>query len=413
MTPLLDGDRLWQSLEAVSSFGGTPDGGLHRLAASSADGFARDFIASQARELGCRIRVDALGNLFMGLAGTDPAAQAILVGSHLDSQPYAGRYDGTYGVMAGLEALRVLYDDRPSHSVELVCWTGEEGARFRPAMLGSSGFAGITAKSELLSHRDSSGLSLGDALAVIGYAGTDEVFPHEFCAYLEAHIEQGPILERLGRPIGVVHSVQAQHWWHVTVRGRCDHSGTRPMEDRADALVASADIITAVRSIGLRWPGIGRATVGHLTVHPNSPNVVPGQVELTVEFRHPEQDAADAMASHLTAVLDEVAGRHQVHVSATQVLASPPVTFDKRVASVIARAADNLGIDALPMVSGAAHDACPVSTVIPTAMLFIPCRDGISHAPEESITPRWAHDGAQVLLSAIRELDVDAARGSR
>lgn len=416
----VDPDRLWASLEEISAFGAVPDApggpGLHRLAASPEDGAARRYVVDAARALGCRLRVDAVGNVFLRRPGGDESAPAVLTGSHLDSQPAAGRYDGTYGVMAGLEVLRALdaADVDTRRAVELAVWTNEEGARFAPAMMGSSVFGGRLPAAQALASTDAEGVTLAQALARIGYLGADEVRAEGqfvdgvprggYHAYLEAHIEQGPLLEGLGLPIGVVTGAQAQYWTAVRLDGARAHAGTFPMERRHDALVAAAELVTAVRSIGLARPGLGRATVGRLTVAPNTPNVVPGEVEVIVELRHPIQAALDKMLSDVLAECRGIAGRHGVRVTTEQVLSSPPTPFDPAVMDVIEAAAQRFGLRGHRMVSGAGHDAVPVSAVMPTGMLFIPCRGGVSHAPAEAIEPGWAADGARVLLAAVEAL---------
>ncbi len=422
-TARVDPDRLWTSLEEISARGSvavTPGGaagpGLHRLAGSPEDGAARGYVVEAAREVGCRVRIDPVGNVFLRRPGLRPEDPAVLLGSHLDSQPAAGRYDGTYGVMAGLEVLRALGEAGVAtrRPVELVIWTNEEGARFAPAMMGSSVFGGRLLAADALAATDAEGVTLAQALAGIGYLGTDVVsaagesvdgVPRGgYHAYLEAHIEQGPLLEGLGLPIGVVTGAQAQYWTLVRLTGDRAHAGTFPMEQRHDALVAAAELVGAVRSIGLARPGLGRATVGRLTVAPNTPNVVPGEVELVVELRHPIQTALDKMLSDVLADCRGVADRHGVRVAAEQVLSSPPTPFDAGVMDVIEAASHRCGLRSHRMVSGAGHDAVPVSGVIPTGMLFIPCRGGVSHAPAEAIEPGWAADGARVLLEAVQAL---------
>mgnify|MGYP000135270176 FL=1 len=306
-TPQINSARLWKSLDEISVYGATPAGGLHRLAASKEDGQARDYVVAAAGELGCTIRIDALGNTFMRRAGTDSSAKTILIGSHLDSQPLGGKYDGIYGVMAGLELLRVLHESKTEtkHAIEVAVWTNEEGARFAPAMMGAAYFAGKFTAEELLVRKDVDGVQLGKSLTEIGYAGTDEVSPVEHQAYFEIHIEQGPILQDENLQIGVVTLVQGMRWFRVGITGQAGHTGTYPMETRRDALVAASHLIKAVQQIGLDQPLTGRATVGHIVVTPNSPNVIPGHVELMVEFRNPEVAVLDVMTASLNQALRE------------------------------------------------------------------------------------------------------------
>ena len=400
-------ERLWLALDEVSAFGATPAGGLHRLAASPEDGKARDYLVAAARSMGCTIRVDAVGNTFVRRAGSDPDAPAILLGSHLDSQPQAGRYDGTYGVIAGLEVLRAL-DDAGAitrHPVEVVTWTNEEGARFAPAMMGSSVFAGVLTADEARATTDGDGLSLATSLDNIGFNGTAVVSPQAFLCYLELHIEQGPVLEDEGVSIGVVTGVQGMRWYRVQLDGESGHAGTYPMERRRDAMVAAAALVTEVQRIGLDFPANGRATVGRVLVTPNSPNVIPGKVELIVEFRHPDTVELDMMSARLSRACTAVAASTGVTIAEQCLLDSPTVWFNDMLTDELEAAADGLALTSRRMISGAGHDACQLSRVMPAAMLFIPCVQGVSHAEHEAISFSWAADGARALLAAVQRVD--------
>jgi len=402
-TPQINSARLWKSLDEISVYGATPAGGLHRLAASKEDGQARDYVVAAAGELGCTIRIDALGNTFMRRAGTDASAKAILIGSHLDSQPLGGKYDGIYGVMAGLELLRVLHESKTKtkHAIEVAVWTNEEGARFAPAMMGAAYFAGKFTAEELLVRKDVDGVQLGKSLTEIGYAGTDEVSPVEHQVYFEIHIEQGPILQDENLQIGVVTLVQGMRWFRVGITGQAGHTGTYPMETRRDALVAASHLIKAVQQIGLDQPLTGRATVGHIVVTPNSPNVIPGHVELMVEFRNPEVAVLDVMTASLNKALKETADKYGVEVESQQELDSATINFTQELVDLVEQAAASCGKTSKRMISGAGHDACQLSAVMPTTMIFIPCDKGISHAENEAITQEWAADGAQVLVETV------------
>ena len=406
-TPQIDSVRLWKSLDEISVFGATPAGGLHRLAASKEDGLARDYVVAAARELGCTVRIDALGNTFMRRAGTDTTAKAILIGSHLDSQPLGGKYDGIYGVMAGLELLRTLHDSstKTKHAIEVAVWTNEEGARFAPAMMGAAYFAGKFRADELLARKDVDGKELGMSLTEIGYAGTDSVSPNEHAAYFEIHIEQGPILQDENLDIGVVTLVQGMRWFRIGITGQSGHTGTYPMETRRDALVAASHLIQSVQQIGLDQPLTGRATVGHIVVTPNSPNVIPGHVELMVEFRNPEVAVLDVMTEALNRTLAEVEATHQVDVTAVQELDSATIKFTAELIDIVEKSVTACGLTSRRMISGAGHDACQISAVMPTTMIFIPCDKGISHAENEAITQEWAANGAQVLVETVLALD--------
>ena len=404
---IIDSDRLWKSLTEISVFGATPAGGLNRLAASVADGQARDYVVAAARELGCAVRIDALGNTFMRRAGSDANAKAILIGSHLDSQPLGGKYDGIYGVMAGLELLRALHESETEtkHAIELAVWTNEEGARFAPAMMGAAYFAGKFTADELLVRKDVDGVQLGNSLAEIGYAGTDIVSPVEHKAYLEIHIEQGPILQDENLQIGVVTLVQGMRWFRIGISGQSGHTGTYPMETRRDALVAASHLIKAVQQIGLDQPFTGRATVGHIVVTPNSPNVIPGHVELMVEFRNPKGAVLDVMTASLNQALNETADKYKVEVVSKQELDSATIDFTSELIDLVEQAASACGKTSKRMISGAGHDACQLSAVMPTTMIFIPCDKGISHAENEAITQDWATDGAAVLVETVLAID--------
>ena len=406
-TPKIDSARLWKSLDEISVFGATPAGGLHRLAASKEDGLAHDYVVAAARELGCTVRIDALGNTFMRRAGTDTTAKAILIGSHLDSQPLGGKYDGIYGVMAGLELLRTLHDSstKTKHAIEVAVWTNEEGARFAPAMMGAAYFAGKFRADELLARKDVDGKELGMSLTEIGYAGTDSVSPNEHAAYFEIHIEQGPILQDENLDIGVVTLVQGMRWFRIGITGQSGHTGTYPMETRRDALVAASHLIQSVQQIGLDQPLTGRATVGHIVVTPNSPNVIPGHVELMVEFRNPEVAVLDVMTEALNRTLAEVEATHQVDVTAVQELDSATIKFTAELIDIVEKSITACGLTSRRMISGAGHDACQISAVMPTTMIFIPCDKGISHAENEAITQEWAANGAQVLVETVLALD--------
>ena len=427
VTPRIDAHRLWAALEEVSTFGGTEDGGLHRLCASAEDGAARDWLAAAGREAGLDLRVDRIGNMFLRraagrgaatgagvgdaggseAAGTDSGTDegAVLFGSHLDSQPAGGRYDGVYGVIAGLEVMRALRDAgiATRRPFELVNWTDEEGARFAPSLLGSSVYSGKLSPEDALDITDSAGLRLGDELARIGWAGTDAVTPAEHAAYVELHIEQGPILEAEGLDLAVVPGVQGMGWMEVEVHGARGHAGTTPMELRRDAMVAAARIVTGVQGVGLARPGDGRATVGVLEISDPAPNVVPDRVRLMVEVRHPTE--APVMAAEVEELARQVGRETGCAVRVDRLWDSDPVVFDDLVLAEARAAVTGLGRPLRELASGAGHDACEVAKHVPAGMIFVPCVDGISHAPQERITPEWAAAGAQALLDTLLRID--------
>jgi N-carbamoyl-L-amino-acid hydrolase len=306
-----------------------------------------------------------------------------------------------------LELLRVLKESKTEtkHAIEVAVWTNEEGARFAPAMMGAAYFAGKFTADELLARKDVDGIELGDSLSEIGYAGTDEISPVEHKAYFEIHIEQGPILQDENLQIGVVTLVQGMRWFRIGITGQAGHTGTYPMETRRDALVAASHLIKSVQQIGLDQPLTGRATVGHLVVTPNSPNVIPGHVELMVEFRNPEVAVLDIMTASLNQALKETADKCGVEVVSKQELDSATIDFTPELIEVVEQAALACGKTSKRMISGAGHDACQLSSVMPTTMIFIPCDKGISHAENEAITQEWAADGAQVLVETVLAFD--------
>jgi N-carbamoyl-L-amino-acid hydrolase len=337
----------------------------------------------------------------------------------------AGRYDGAYGVLAGLAVLRALDEagHATRHGVELVDWTNEEGARFAPMMGGSSVYAGRLTTAEALAaparvgaarvgpaHAEPVGearstTTLGSALRAIGWAGTDVVTPDEHVAYLEAHIEQGPLLEAEGLSLAAVTGVQGMAWLEVTIDGEAAHAGTFPMESRRDALVTAADVVARVHEIGLARPGVGRATVGRLAVEPGSPNVVPSRASFTVELRHPEAAELDTMLDEARSAVEAAADARGTRASVHLASRTDPVTFSPVVRDAVGKAVAELGHPPREMVSGAGHDAMQVAARVPAGMLFIPCVGGISHAEAEDITPEWAIAGAEALLLAVLALD--------
>lgn len=402
MIPRINGERLWQSLRDMAQFGAIPKDGVTRLALSEEDRQARDQLRAWALEAGCSVRVDRMGNMFLRREGTRPELAPVVTGSHVDSQPNGGRFDGIYGVLAGLEVIRTLNDRQiaTERALEVVNWTNEEGARFAPAMIASGVFAGVFDEEYGLSRRDAQGISIGEALKQIGYDGEEPVGGRPIHAAFELHIEQGPILEAENIEIGVVTSAQGQRWYELEILGFSAHAGTTPMERRRDALLGFAAMVTAVNQIGLDFMPDARATVGMAQITPNSRNVVPGKVFFSVEFRHPQETVLEQMEQRLLAAVAEVdAGK--LSARAERIFQYRPIRFDENCIDSVRQAAQALGYSHREMVSGAGHDACYLSRVAPTAMIFIPCVDGISHNELENISPAWATAGANVLLNAL------------
>lgn len=402
MTPQVNGERLWQSLLDMAQFGAIPKDGVTRLALSEEDRQARDQLRDWAQEAGCSVRVDRMGNMFLRREGTRPELAPVITGSHVDSQPNGGRFDGIYGVLAGLEVIRTLNDRQiaTERTLEVVNWTNEEGARFAPAMISSGVFAGVFDLAYGLSRSDAQGISLGEALQQIGYAGEHPVGGMPIHAAFELHIEQGPILEAENIEIGVVTTAQGQRWYELEITGFSAHAGTTPMDRRRDALLGFATLVMAVNTIGKNFMPDARATVGMAQFTPNSRNVVPGKVFFSVEFRHPQEAVLEQMEQQLLAAVAEV-GTQGLSASAERIFQYQPIRFDRGCIDSVRQAALALGYSHRDMVSGAGHDACYLSRVAPTAMIFIPCVEGISHNELENISPAWATAGANVLLNAL------------
>lgn len=399
----VNGPRLWDSLERMARIGATPKGGVCRLALTELDRESRDLFVQWAREAGCEIRIDRIGNIFARRAGRDANASPVLTGSHADTQPTGGRYDGIYGVLGGLEVLRALNDanvqtERP---IEVVVWTNEEGSRFAPAMIASGVYAGVYPLDYGLSRSDASGTTIGEALAHIGYAGDAPVGGTPVHAAYELHIEQGAILERSGKTIGVVTAGQGQRWYEIELDDVDAHAGTTPMDLRRDALVGAARIITFVSALGRSYAPFGRATVGMIEAKPNSRNTVPGRCFFTVEFRHPESATLAEMDAKLREELARVAHEEQLGHRIEQIFDYAPVPFAPECVETVRRAVQALDLSHADIVSGAGHDACYLARVAPTGMIFVPCIDGLSHNEAEAITPEWAEAGANVLLHSI------------
>ena len=402
----IDGDRLWSSLMTLAEIGATQKGGVCRLALTELDRTARDLFVAWCRDTGCSIRIDELGNIFARRPGTDADAAPIVTGSHLDSQPTGGKFDGAYGVLAGLEVIRTLNDaDFTTNApVEVVVWTNEEGCRFAPAMMASGAFAGAFDADWVRAREDPDGVTFAAALDAIGYAGDERVGAHPVGAYLEAHIEQGPILEAEDKTIGVVTGAQGQRWYEITVTGQDAHAGPTPMARRKDALVGAARLIDAINRIGFDFQPNACATVGMIECRPNSRNTIPGEVMFTVDFRHPEEARLAAMDRALRSKTADVTADLGLSFDIDQIWHFPATPFAPRCVDAVRTAAGSVGARHMDIVSGAGHDACYVARVAPTGMIFVPSADGISHNETESAEPIDVAAGCQVLAEAIIQL---------
>lgn len=398
----INAGRLWSSLEEMAQIGRTAAGGVTRLTLSDEDRQARDLLRRWGEEAGFHCSVDTLGNMFIRRAGRHPHLAPVLTGSHVDSQPLGGRYDGIYGVLAGLEVLRTLNDQgiETERDIVLVNWTNEEGARFAPAMLASGVWTGHFSEAFALSRLDNNGIRLEEALRQIGYQGEQPTRAFPLHACYEVHIEQGPILEAEGIDIGLVYAAMGQRWYTLTLSGFAAHAGTTPMTNRRDALSAFAQLALAVEQIGLDHVPDGRATIGMVQNIPNSRNVVPGKVVCSVEFRHPQTAALDSMEQALHQAVAALSQR-QVAVELERIFDYAPIAFDPGCIKRSEQAAQALGYAYKPMVSGAGHDTCYLNACAPASMIFIPCEKGISHNEAENILPAWSEKGANVLLNTL------------
>jgi len=405
--PLIDADRLWTRLMALAEIGATPAGGVNRQALSDGEIVAWRRVIGWALEAGMTPSTDAAGNLFLTLAGRDRAAPPLLLGSHLDSQPTGGKFDGAAGVMAALEAAVSLADqgDRPARDVIVVAWMNEEGSRFAPGMMGSEAFTGERDMATIRASRDADGVSVGDALDRFHQAFPD--LPHRPLgfvveSYLELHIEQGPLLEAAACTIGVVTGIQGKKTFQVIVEGAEGHAGTLAQQDRRDALAAFARIATALHGeIGTIDTDI-KFTIGRVAVMPNAPSVVPSRVSFSIDLRHPDNSVLDAAGARITALCREHVSPCAVTV--TPLVDAPSNAFDPRLRELIAQAACDQGFPVMGILSAAGHDARHLAKVCPAAMIFIPCRDGVSHVEHEWAEPADVAAGTSVLAQVLREV---------
>ncbi|MDP6566698.1 MAG: Zn-dependent hydrolase [Alphaproteobacteria bacterium] len=401
----IDGDRLWASLMEMARIGATRKGGVNRQALTELDGKGRDLFVQWCQEAGCSVRVDAVGNIFARRPGRDDSLAPVMTGSHLDTQPTGGKWDGVFGVLSGLEVLRTLNDfnyetERP---VEVSVWTNEEGCRFAPAMMGSGVAVGKFDLDEIYAKTDAEGNSFRDELQAIGYLGPEPAKVAEVAAFFETHIEQGPILEDEEKTIGIVQGAQGQRWFDVTLTGQEAHAGPTPMKVRRDALVGAAAVVAAVNRVGHDFQPGACATVGQFDVSPNSRNTIPGSVTFSVDFRHPVDDRLSAMKAELETAAKEAAEANGLELDLREIWYQPPIVFDADCVAAVQQGAETVGLSAMEIVSGAGHDACHISELAPTGMIFVPCKDGISHNEVESATKEDCAAGCNVLLHALIE----------
>jgi N-carbamoyl-L-amino-acid hydrolase len=399
--------RLWDTLMETARIGGTAKGGINRLTLTDLDRQVRDWFRTQAEALGCAVTVDEVGNMFALKAGRRGDIPPIALGSHLDTQPTGGKFDGVLGVLGGLEAVRTLHDlgYETNAPLLLVNWTNEEGSRFAPAMLGSGVYAGVFDRAYADSRADREGVGFGEALEGIGYRGEARAGSVPFGALFELHIEQGPILEAEEKAIGVVQGVQGMRWYEVEVTGREAHTGSTPMALRKNALIGAARLIERVDAIAHAHAPAAVGTVGLVEVKPNSRNVIPGHVFFSVDFRHPEDSVLDRMERELEDAVPAVAAELGLAAELRKVWDSPAVRFDAACIESVRAGAEKAGLSTRDMVSGAGHDAAYIARVAPTTMIFVPCAGGLSHNEAESTSFEECAAGAQVLLNAVLEYD--------
>jgi N-carbamoyl-L-amino-acid hydrolase len=398
--------RLWDSLEEMALIGPGVAGGCNRQTLTDADGEGRHLFQRWCEAAGMTMGVDTMGNMFATRPGTDPKALPVYMGSHLDTQPTGGKYDGVLGVLGALEVVRSMNDlgIKTKHPVVVTNWTNEEGARFAPAMLASGVFAGIHTEDYAKGRRDMDGKVFGEELKRIGWEGTEKVGARKMHAMLELHIEQGPILEVEGKDIGVVTHGQGLWWLEITLTGKDAHTGSTPMRMRVNAGLGMARITERVHQIAMSHQPNAVGAVGQVKVFPNSRTVIPGKVVFTVDIRSPEQAKLDTMKGEVMRAAHAVAAELGLGCAIEEVGHFDPVTFDAGLVKIVRQSAENLGLSHMDIVSGAGHDACWVNRVAPTVMIMCPCVDGLSHNEAETISPEWAAAGTDVLLHAV--LDV-------
>ncbi|WP_170371236.1 Zn-dependent hydrolase [Ruegeria arenilitoris] len=401
----INGDRLWDSLMEMAKIGPGVAGGNNRQTLTDEDAEGRALFQKWCEEAGCTTGLDQIGNMFAIRPGTDPDALPVYVGSHLDTQPTGGKYDGVLGVLGALEIIRTLNDlgIKTKHPIVATNWTNEEGTRFAPAMLASGVFAGMHTQDWAYDREDAEGKKFGDELQRIGWRGDEEVGARKMHAFFELHIEQGPILEAEGKDIGVVTHGQGLSWTQVTVTGKDAHTGSTPMPMRKNAGLAMARILEKVDEIAWSHAPHAVGAAGHIDVYPNSRNVIPGKVVFTVDFRSPELDVIKDMENRLRVAAEDIVDEMGLQVEFEKVGGFDPVKFDETCVAAVRNAAERLGYSHTNIISGAGHDACWINRVAPTAMVMCPCVDGLSHNEAEEISKEWATAGADVLFHAVVE----------
>jgi N-carbamoyl-L-amino-acid hydrolase len=401
----INSDRLWDSLMELAKIGATPKGGVKRLTLTDLDKQGRDLVTGWARDAGLSITIDQIGNVFMRRDGEDNTLPPIMTGSHIDTQPTGGKFDGNYGVLAGLEVVRTLNDKgiRTKAPIEVAFWTNEEGSRFVPVMMGSGVFCGAFTLEHAYAAKDTEGKTVRDELERIGYMGDQVPGQHPIGAYFETHIEQGPVLEDADKVIGVVPAVMGLSWYDCTVTGMEAHAGPTPMHLRKDAMQVAARIIPEVVAIANRYPPYGRGTVGMMQVFPNSRNVIPGQVKFSIDLRNVNDELLNKMHEDMLAFIDKTSAETGLAIKIERVSYYPPCPFHPDCVGAVRKATRELGYSTMDVVSGAGHDAIYAARVAPAGMIFVPCKDGISHNEIEDAKKEHLEAGCNVLLHAMLE----------
>ena len=403
----IDPFRLWNTILETARIGGTAKGGINRLTLTDLDREVRDWFRAACEAAGCAMRIDSMGNMFARRPGRNDSLPPIAIGSHLDTQPTGGKFDGVIGVLAGLEVVRTLNEAgvETAAPIEIINWTNEEGSRFSPAMLCSGVFAGAFSEAYANARTDRDGKTFGGELDRIGYRGDTRCGGWQLAAHFELHIEQGPILEAESKTIGIVTGVQSMRWFDVTVTGRDSHAGSTPMKLRHDALVAASRMIQAVNDVALAHAPDAVGTVGLVQARPNSRNVIPGEVFFTVDLRHPDDATVSGMELETEAALRRISVESGVTLAFERIWDSPAVHFDLDCIDAVRRAAAGANYPAREIVAGAGHDSAYIARVAPTTMIFVPCAGGLSHNEEESAERDDVAAGANVLLRAVLDTD--------
>ncbi|WP_426112201.1 Zn-dependent hydrolase [Massilia sp. PWRC2] len=401
----INGSRLWASLMELAQIGATAKGGVKRLALTDLDRQGRDLVVGWGRAAGMRITIDQIGNVFMRREGRNGALPPVMTGSHIDTQPTGGKFDGNYGVLAGLEVVRTLNERgiETEAPIEVAFWTNEEGSRFVPVMMGSGVFCGAFSLDTAYAARDTEGLTVKDELARIGYLGEQVPGQHPIGAYFETHIEQGPVLEDADKVIGVVPAVMGLSWYDCVVTGMEAHAGPTPMGLRRDALQVATVIMQEVVALANRYPPYGRGTVGMVQVFPNSRNVIPGEVTFSIDLRNVNDELLNTMHEAMLAFIEQVRRDSGLAISIERVSYYPPCPFHADCVGAVRRATEALGYSTMDVVSGAGHDAIYAARLAPAGMIFVPCKDGISHNEIEDARADHLEAGCNVLLLAMLE----------